>query len=42
MTALLMKYSGAGLLEKTIVNRRPGYEDYIKKTNTFFPGPPKE
>jgi steroid 5-alpha reductase family enzyme len=41
MTALLMKYSGAGLLEKTIVKRRPGYEDYAKKTNTFFPGPPK-
>ncbi len=41
MTALLMKYSGAGLLEKTIVNRRPGYEEYVKKTNTFFPGPPK-
>jgi steroid 5-alpha reductase family enzyme len=41
MTALLMKYSGAGLLEKTIVNRRPGYEDYIRRTNTFFPGPPK-
>ena len=42
MTALLMKYSGAGLLEKTIVNRRPGYEDYVKRTNAFFPGPPKQ
>ena len=41
MTALLMKYSGAGLLEKSIVTRRPGYEDYIKRTNAFFPGPPK-
>ena len=41
MTTLLIRYSGAGLLEKTIVNRRPGYEAYIKKTNTFFPGPPR-
>ena len=41
MTALLMKYSGAGLLEKTIADRRPGYDDYIKKTSAFFPMPPK-
>ena len=40
MTALLMTYSGAGLLEKTIVNRRPAYEDYTKKTSPFFPMPP--
>lgn len=41
MTALLMKYSGAGLLEKTISSRRPGYEEYVRTTNAFFPGPPK-
>lgn len=41
MTALLMKYSGAGLLEKTITERRPGYAEYIRRTNGFFPGPPK-
>lgn len=41
MTALLMKYSGAGLLEKTITNRRPGYEEYTRRTNAFFPGPPR-
>jgi steroid 5-alpha reductase family enzyme len=41
MTALLMKYSGAGLLESTITNRRPGYAEYISRTNGFFPGPPK-
>lgn len=41
MTALLMKYSGAGLLEKTIGSRRPGYEEYVRTTNAFFPGPPK-
>jgi steroid 5-alpha reductase family enzyme len=41
MSALLIRYSGAGLLEKTITKRRPGYEEYVEKTNAFFPGPPK-
>ena len=41
MSALLMRYSGAGLLEKTISGRRPGYEDYVRRTNAFFPGPPR-
>lgn len=42
MTALLMRYSGAGLLEKTITERRPGYEEYIRLTSGFFPLPPKK
>ncbi len=41
MTALLIRYSGAGLLEKTIGQRRPGYAEYVQKTNGFFPGPPR-
>lgn len=41
MTALLMRYSGAGLLERTIGKRRPGYDSYVRRTNAFFPGPPK-
>jgi steroid 5-alpha reductase family enzyme len=41
MSALLIRYSGAGLLEKTIGRRRPGYDDYVRRTNTFFPGPPR-
>lgn len=41
MSALLVRYSGAGLLEKTIRRRRPGYEEYIERTNAFFPGPPR-
>lgn len=41
MSALLIRYSGAGLLEKTIGRRRPGYEDYVRRTNAFFPGPPR-
>jgi steroid 5-alpha reductase family enzyme len=39
MSALLIRYSGAGLLEKTIGNRRPGYDEYARRTNGFFPGP---
>lgn len=42
MSALLIKYSGAGLLEKTISNRRPGYDEYARRTNGFFPGPPRK
>lgn len=41
MTTLLVKYSGAGLLEKTITRRRPGYDEYIRTTNAFFPGRPR-
>jgi steroid 5-alpha reductase family enzyme len=41
MTALLIRYSGAGLLEKTIGQRRPGYAEYVQRTNAFFPGPPR-
>ena len=41
MTGLLLKVSGVALLEKDIGERRPGYADYIRRTNAFFPGPPK-
>jgi steroid 5-alpha reductase family enzyme len=39
MTVFLMKVSGVGLLERTIVNRRPEYAQYQARTNAFFPGP---
>jgi steroid 5-alpha reductase family enzyme len=41
MTVLLLRVSGVALLEKDIGDRRPEYRDYIKRTNAFFPGPPK-
>jgi steroid 5-alpha reductase family enzyme len=41
MTVLLVRVSGVGLLEKTIASRRPGYDEYRRRTNAFFPGPPK-
>jgi steroid 5-alpha reductase family enzyme len=42
MSYLLLKVSGVTLLEKDIGNRRPQYADYVLKTNTFFPGPPRK
>lgn len=41
ITILLLKVSGVSLLEKTIVDRRPAYADYIRRTNAFIPGPPR-
>ena len=41
MSVMLMKYSGVGMLEKSIGKRRPGYAEYARRTNTFFPWPPK-
>lgn len=42
MTVLLLKVSGVTLLEKDIAERRPAYREYAARTNTFFPGPPRE
>ena len=41
MSVLLMRVSGVTLLEQDIGERRPGYADYIRRTNAFFPGPTK-
>ena len=41
MSVLLLKVSGVALLEKDIGERRPAYRDYIRRTNAFFPGPPR-
>lgn len=41
MTLLLLRVSGVTLLEETIGARRPEYADYQRRTNAFFPGPPK-
>ena len=38
MSWLLLKFSGVVMLEETIVKRRPKYQEYIDKTNAFFPG----
>jgi steroid 5-alpha reductase family enzyme len=41
MSFLLIKGSGAALLEKDISDRRPQYADYIRRTSGFFPRPPR-
>ena len=42
MTFLLLRVSGVGLLERTIAERREGYEAYMASTSAFIPLPPKE
>lgn len=41
MSFFLIKVSGVAMLESTIVERRPEYAAYIRRTNAFFPGPPR-
>jgi len=41
MSFLLLKVSGVALLEKDIGKRRPGYAEYARVTNAFFPGRPR-
>ncbi len=40
MSTLLMRVSGVTLLEKGMAGR-PGYDDYLRRTRAFFPGPPR-
>jgi len=42
MTTLLRRVSGVTLLEKSLVKRRPGYEDYVRRTSPFVPRPPRK
>jgi steroid 5-alpha reductase family enzyme len=41
MSVLLLRVSGVALLERTIAERRPGYEAYVRRTSAFFPRPPR-
>lgn len=41
MTLLLLKVSGVTLLERDITERRPGYADYVRRTNAFIPWSPR-
>jgi steroid 5-alpha reductase family enzyme len=40
LTWMLMKWSGAPILEKGLAKSRPGYADYIARTSGFVPWPP--
>ncbi len=42
MTLLIIKVSGVALLEKTLNNDKPQYNEYIQKTSSFFPWFPKK
>lgn len=41
MSFLLLKVSGVALLEKSLRQRSPEYEGYIRRTSAFFPWPPR-
>jgi steroid 5-alpha reductase family enzyme len=41
MTIFLMNVSGVALLEKSLKKNKPGYAEYIARTSSFFPLPPK-
>lgn len=40
MTMLLLRVSGRDLLERKL-KKRPAYRDYVERTSSFFPMPPK-
>ncbi len=40
MNFLLLRVSGVTLLEKGLVESRPGYREYTRRTSAFFPWPP--
>ena len=37
VTAVLLKMTGIPLTEKALIERRPGYSEYIKRTSAFVP-----
>jgi len=41
MSILLMRVSGVPMLERSLAKRRPGYEEYVARTSSFFPRPPR-
>jgi steroid 5-alpha reductase family enzyme len=41
LSYLIIGPMGANLLERRLGRKNPGYEDYIRRTNAFIPGPPK-
>ena len=41
LTFLLLRVSGVSLLESTIVERRPGYREYVRRTSAFVPWFPR-
>jgi steroid 5-alpha reductase family enzyme len=42
MTWLILKVSGVAMLERTMKVTKPGFEDYVKRTNAFIPWFPQK
>ena len=42
ITVLLLRFSGVPMLEEGLRASRPGYSEYIKRTSSFVPWPPKK
>lgn len=42
ITLLLLRVSGVTLLEKDLQDRKPAYQDYVRRTSAFIPWKPKE
>ncbi len=42
MTILIIRVSGVSILERSLKEAKPGYEEYMRKTSPFFPLPPKK
>lgn len=42
MSFLLIKWSGAALLERRLLKSRPVYADYVGRTSSFLPWPPRK
>ncbi|MCY4493229.1 MAG: DUF1295 domain-containing protein [Acidimicrobiaceae bacterium] len=41
ITFLLMRVSGVPMLERAMSKRRKGYDEYVRRTSSFLPLPPK-
>lgn len=41
MTWLIVKVSGVAMLERTLINTKPGFDEYVKRTSAFIPWIPK-
>lgn len=42
MSFFLLRVSGVTLLESSLMQEKPGYAEYVQRTNAFFPGPPRQ
>jgi steroid 5-alpha reductase family enzyme len=42
MTFFLLKVSGVPLLEEALAKRKDGYREYMERTSSFIPWPPRE